>query len=344
MLRAHPRSRGENGDASSHKYGPVGSSPLTRGKPSLPSYPQSEGGLIPAHAGKTIFGLPRSSSPRAHPRSRGENATPACWSTRGGGSSPLTRGKLRHDHPTTDRTRLIPAHAGKTATLARALSCFWAHPRSRGENQRGGAQCGSWEGSSPLTRGKPTVSRSAVGSAGLIPAHAGKTPTWSASSTWTRAHPRSRGENDARYIPLIHERGSSPLTRGKPSRSRSSVFSVRLIPAHAGKTGEGVEAGGGVGAHPRSRGENSGGCDPPQLPRGSSPLTRGKRRSDDHRLPERRLIPAHAGKTAPGGRTESLPRAHPRSRGENVYQAVKSSGMRGSSPLTRGKPRPCRPP
>ena len=49
------------------------------------------------------------------------------------------------------------------------------------------------------------------------------------------------------------------------------------------------------------------------------------------------LIPAHAGKTQrPPTRTRPHG-AHPRSRGENVDQAVNPRADRGSSPLTRGK-------
>ena len=72
-------------------------------------------GLIPAHAGKTVFGEDRYASVWAHPRSRGENVT---WSSRSWasvGSSPLTRGKPVNDERAEGHGGLIPAHAGKTA-------------------------------------------------------------------------------------------------------------------------------------------------------------------------------------------------------------------------------------
>ena len=70
---AHPRSRGENGDAVGHVITDGGSSPLTRGKLLLCRGGHGHGRLIPAHAGKTR-GCPASSGrPTAHPRSRGEN-------------------------------------------------------------------------------------------------------------------------------------------------------------------------------------------------------------------------------------------------------------------------------
>ena len=76
---------------------------------------------------------------------------------------------------------------------------------------------------------------------------------------------------------------------------------------------------------------------------GSSPLTRGK--PCDHPAPARRsgLIPAHAGKTACSCAAWTRRRAHPRSRGENMRSVPKPSINEGSSPLTRGKPRPIAP-
>ena len=70
---------------------------------------------------------------------------------------------------------------------------------------------------------------------------------------------------------------------------------------------------------------------------GSSPLTRGKQPADWLRCSCVRLIPAHAGKTAEGSTHCAVPRAHPRSRGENGYLPLSGHQDHGSSPLTRGK-------
>ena len=112
----------------------------------------------------------------------------------------------------------------------------------------------------------------------------------------------------------------------------------RLIPAHAGKTRDGVLKSMSIGAHPRSRGENPGRPSSKLGDQGSSPLTRGKLRSRLARLPRSGLIPAHAGKTLDSelGRIDS--RAHPRSRGENAAPISTALTYSGSSPLTRGKP------
>ena len=114
--RAHPRSRGENQSAYRPPGLAVGSSPLTRGKHLVAVFFHVPPGLIPAHAGKTRPIRPTPTPWTAHPRSRGENLKCGFDASRGGGSSPLTRGKLQCPHVQASVRRLIPAHAGKTST------------------------------------------------------------------------------------------------------------------------------------------------------------------------------------------------------------------------------------
>ena len=70
---------------------------------------------------------------------------------------------------------------------------------------------------------------------------------------------------------------------------------------------------------------------------GSSPLTRGKLFVRRFSRGAARLIPAHAGKTAPPEREGPGAKAHPRSRGENPVFVYRTDLGCGSSPLTRGK-------
>ena len=94
------------------------------------------------------------------------------------GSSPLTRGKRSHARDQTQVDGLIPAHAGKTRVRERTRSVRQAHPRSRGENFQAELEMIQEHGSSPLTRGKLTDETNTLHTAGLIPAHAGKTLEW----------------------------------------------------------------------------------------------------------------------------------------------------------------------
>ena len=253
----------------------------------------------------------------AHPRSRGENPSTGGETVGNNGSSPLTRGKhvagLARGLP----RGLIPAHAGKTVSSRNSSNSARAHPRSRGENFCGcSAPDADW-GSSPLTRGKLASASQSIGCSGLIPAHAGKTIARCWVLRYRGAHPRSRGENGAVAVGPIFPHGSSPLTRGKRSCTSGSCRGVRLIPAHAGKTGD-AEA-------------------QVDLRRGSSPLTRGKPEGPAAGAGPGGLIPAHAGKTDSHPLPPQPRWAHPRSRGENSTGEYFGATSLGSSPLTRGK-------
>ena len=153
------------------------------------------------------------------------------------GSSPLTRGKRAPGDPMQALIRLIPAHAGKTFLVVRGGDTAPAHPRSRGENPTRLTAVEADRGSSPLTRGKRCESANRRCASGLIPAHAGKTRCRRGCRAPSGAHPRSRGENCAQLSPMTLSQGSSPLTRGKLGKGLGYQGGGRLIPAHAGKTG-----------------------------------------------------------------------------------------------------------
>ena len=172
-------------------------------------------------------------------------------------------------------------------------------------------------GSSPLTRGKPTGSEVWGGTERLIPAHAGKTPPDLTRSISRQAHPRSRGENISEHANSDPAHGSSPLTRGKRVSLPLPLEAFGLIPAHAGKTTRPTRRPSRQEAHPRSRGENRLVYWPTREVMGSSPLTRGKHQDLPLLVAAGRLIPAHAGKTKKVPKSGQASEAHPRSRGEN---------------------------
>ena len=173
--------------------------------------------------------------------------------------------------------------------------------------------------------------------AGLIPAHAGKTVDVHVGAVAVEAHPRSRGENHFAHGVGFRSGGSSPLTRGKLVGEPLDEYPSGLIPAHAGKTLCQRRSRCPRWAHPRSRGENK----PPGLSAtlfmGSSPLTRGKLTYGAAAGNWVGLIPAHAGKTTDRSADRGGAGAHPRSRGENPLRVVRVNSELGSSPLTRGK-------
>ena len=214
----------------------------------------------------------------AHPRSRGENLGDdgARWGEPG--SSPLARGKPPVLTSPTHHRRLIPARAGKTLYVTGKGGKTRAHPRSRGENLPDAHADSAYDGSSPLARGKHQPQGFSLSVRGLIPARAGKTRPGGCRALGTRAHPRSRGENEE-YCPEDRSAcGSSPLARGKRGRGPPPGRSSRLIPARAGKTPVAIHL--------------------PKAGGGSSPLARGKRICCTFVGGQGGLIPARAGKTA----------------------------------------------
>ena len=193
-----------------------------------------------------------------------------------------------------------------------------AHPRSRGENLLFDNVGKELPGSSPLTRGKLSCMNSMGVCTRLIPAHAGKTsrhrsPTWSAA-------------------------GSSPLTRGKLRLATLVTLGDGLIPAHAGKTEVARLHLRDAEAHPRSRGENDLLLPVNQFSERLIPAHAGKTRLGDPRRDGRRgSSPLTRGKRRSRSAAAARCAAHPRSRGENFWLSSHWRSEGGSSPLTRGK-------
>ena len=321
---AHPRACGENVGGRPRVLRLQGSSPRVRGKRAL-----GDAGRVPC---------------LAHPRACGENSRRRARRARGRGSSPRVRGKLRFGSPRTRRPGLIPARAGKTIRGVRQDHHRPAHPRACGENQQRKPFYTRWWGSSPRVRGKLTDWSEGRPCRGLIPARAGKTGSCSAS--WPRrwAHPRACGENHLVESMRSGNPGSSPRVRGKLGGGRRHRHRRRLIPARAGKTRPRRGGLSGAWAHPRACGENRPFRPSAASLAGSSPRVRGKRRGPCARLPDRRLIPARAGKTGMTLMTRIASAAHPRACGENIVSPVCLRSWNGSSPRVRGKQRRRQPP
>ena len=233
---AHPRVGGENARLAERPPARRGSSPRGRGKLSPHRRWRACRGLIPAWAGKTdSLGLIDRADP-AHPRVGGENRSGSGWLIIGPGSSPRGRGKQSCRCVPWVLSRLIPAWAGKTASLPVSESNRAAHPRVGGENADQGLTSTLKNGSSPRGRGKPVSPTRNRVNRGLIPAWAGKTCAFSHSTPSMRAHPRVGGENPESPSNSLLDPGSSPRGRGKPCMPVAFRVVNRLIPAWAGKT------------------------------------------------------------------------------------------------------------
>ena len=208
-----------------------------RGKPPRSYLVVDINGLIPAYAGKTSWPLSKNLSSGAHPRVCGENSIVSEPSWAKLGSSPRMRGKHRRAHLSRREAGLIPAYAGKTHGRIEGVDVDGAHPRVCGENRSFDVLSIGRMGSSPRMRGKRTETVAEEGSAGLIPAYAGKTDSSCYTSTQRRAHPRVCGENIVACVFNTGTTGSSPRMRGKHTTDLPAEGMTGLIPAYAGKTG-----------------------------------------------------------------------------------------------------------
>ena len=197
-------------------------------------------------------------------------------------------------------------------------------------------QAGKSDGSSPHTRGAPRLVRLGAGQGGIIPAYAGSTRRDDRRPPCGLDHPRIRGEHsNAVRRPSITP-GSSPHTRGAPTRCRVWPSACRIIPAYAGSTGRRRGPAWRRTDHPRIRGEHDAAEVGEAARPGSSPHTRGALEQDLAGVAERRIIPAYAGSTWSSRLSQSLAADHPRIRGEHWPITFQTLDRSGSSPHTRG--------
>ena len=214
-------------------------------------------------------------------------------------------------------TRITPAHAGKTSLISPKKSLL--------------------TGSPPRMRGKPMILQWSLMALRITPAHAGKTAIFATYQIEKPDHPRACGENLAKRLSFLRDRGSPPRMRGKPLLILDVQLVQRITPAHAGKTATALERVEDKSDHPRACGENE------ILERregrrlGSPPRMRGKLWLLPLVYQHRRITPAHAGKTRLDSNFGILPPDHPRACGENMIHPRTKLVNNGSPPRMRGK-------
>ena len=146
-------------------------------------------------------------------------------------------------------------------------------------------------------RGKRYTDSRIKGVGRITPAHAGKTQPISCSRAARADHPRACGENEKDVLAYKGKRGSPPRMRGKLSAKDFGDPEIRITPAHAGKTYFFMPHQLRPADHPRACGENSSGLSTAPEKCGSPPRMRGKRKLYGITAMEKRITPAHAGKT-----------------------------------------------
>ena len=295
----HPRACGANGKISSKTMVRTGSSPRMRGKLRVERGRDDKIRIIPAHAGQTHGRRYMADRTPDHPRACGANSTKYNARHMPTGSSPRMRGKPLRFLVFDPCGRIIPAHAGQTTAATPRSRAFPDHPRACGANESSVYARSARIGSSPRMRGKRSPSCLA------------------ASRPDSPDHPRACGANS--FTPAFNwpSTGSSPRMRGKLREPLRVLHDIRIIPAHAGQTFVIGARGLGKTDHPRACGANAAAGRIRTLRRGSSPRMRGKQGGRRKLEREIRIIPAHAGQTAPARDATSRSSDHPRACGAN---------------------------
>ena len=171
----HPRRCGENVRGQHPELALLGSPPQVRGKRSCKVFQQSDTGITPAGAGKTISLARKLRAKVDHPRRCGENLRVSRFCFIATGSPPQVRGKPLTDGSDEYARRITPAGAGKTRLRERHCNPPRDHPRRCGENRTDRKNAAEHLGSPPQVRGKRFAAMPSTGTARITPAGAGKT-------------------------------------------------------------------------------------------------------------------------------------------------------------------------
>ena len=152
------------------------------------------------------------------------------------GSSPLARGLRSATSCYTHCARIIPARAGFTRDEGPEVGLVGDHPRSLGVYNSPVYRWPTYQGSSPLARGLPSLECCYGLLLRIIPARAGFTIGRGREASRGGDHPRSRGVYKTHDSPHTNCPGSSPLARGLPPDGGIRHRLCRIIPARAGFT------------------------------------------------------------------------------------------------------------
>ena len=173
------------------------------------------------------------------------------------GSSPHARGTRFYFVFKRGVRGIIPACAGNTVWVFSRVSCWWDHPRMRGEHPQSIQKIDTPTGSSPHARGTLHHSKGYRIVIGIIPACAGNTVSGSAMAKTMRDHPRMRGEHLLWCVTVCGGLGSSPHARGTRWGCEGVGCVGGIIPACAGNTVRSAAWRRPARDHPRMRGEHS---------------------------------------------------------------------------------------
>ena len=273
-------------------------------------------GITPACAGTAWWCAAGTCWCRDHPRVRGDRSRCAVRSASSVGSPPRARGphvlavrqvERRVGSPPRARgprsprpTRpgisgITPACAGTAPRVSTTTIRAWDHPRVRGDRDLRIGWGLSGGGSPPRARGPLRGCAGRRVGAGITPACAGTAPSRACRPSWTRDHPRVRGDRTSPSPRTRARRGSPPRARGPLCAVQGGPDDHGITPACAGTAVPCTPGTSGPGDHPRVRGDRYGlaGLNTPN--RGSPPRARGPQRGGHLPVAAGGITPACAG-------------------------------------------------
>ena len=192
-------------------------------------------GITPACAGKSFSAENSSRCTWDHPRVCGEKTTTRSIHSRGTGSPPRVRGKVRVQAPVQEHRGITPDCAGKSGRESGTRACCRDHPRMCGEKMAWIRQMPKCSGSPPRMRGKERFPPQHSCIYGITPAYAGKSLLTGIHPHTVQDHPRVCGEKFARMAGGWGAGGSPPRVRGKVRLERLRGGGSGITPACAGK-------------------------------------------------------------------------------------------------------------
>ena len=186
------------------------------------------------------------------------------------------RGKVSINAYVMSAVRITPAHAGKSWVTFFFPCHLKDHPRPCGEKRkpREGQPLG--QGSPPPMRGKDHLDNGEVDEQRITPAHAGKRYLLHVARDRPEDHPRPCGEKEPVEPVEPTPTGSPPPMRGKESLYFELNVTLRITPAHAGKSARPVCRLRISRDHPRPCGEKAATWMQTSAGTGSPPPMRGK--------------------------------------------------------------------
>ena len=131
--RDHPRACGEKREFARFEPLNLGSPPRMRGEARAQTRAAAVNRITPAHAGRSLTGLRSLFVSRDHPRACGEKYIVQLYFDTDMGSPPRMRGEAGLAARHRAKSRITPAHAGRSFKQFIQSLFFQDHPRACGE-------------------------------------------------------------------------------------------------------------------------------------------------------------------------------------------------------------------